>query len=434
MTRHRIYFRISAVALLVVIVLNSHPSSAKAETETSAEPATGNWPWWRGPNRDNIVVDPQDPPTRWSETENVIWKADVPGRGHATPCLWGDRLFLPTADDDTERQYVLCFDRSNGREVWRTQLHRGGFMPLHGKNSHASSTPACDGRYLYIPFMVQGALWLTALDLDGKIIWQKKLDDFKSMHGYGASPQLYKSMVVVAGDNVNNSFLTAVDRETGESVWHIKRPNYRLGTYASPIVGHVAGRDQLLIHGPYKVFSYDPATGKLLWTCDGPCESTASTISFTKDLVYACGGFPKKRLMCIRADGSGDVTDTHVVWMKKGRMAYVPSLLIADGLLYMVEDEGRASCLDAATGEVVWETRLDGKFSSSPLLAGKRIYVADEAGIMYVFTSGRTFRLIAKNDLADGGYATPVIAAGRVYLRTLHHLFCLGNPRRLYDE
>ena len=402
-----------------------------ASVARPAEPAAEDWPWWRGPNLDNIAADPQDPPIRWSETENVVWKADVPGRGHGSPCLWGNRLFLPTADEEAKVQYVFCFDRSSGRELWRTEVHRGDFMRKHWKDSFASATPACDGRYVFMPFVVQGGIWLTALDFDGEKVWQKKLGDFTSMHGYGASPQFYKSTVIVVSDSVQGSFLTAVERRTGKTVWRVNRPDYRLGTYACPIVGHVAGRDQLLIHGPYKVFSYDPATGKLLWTCDGPCESTASTMSLADNVVYASGGFPRRKLLCIRADGSGDVTNTHVVWMKSGRMAYVPSLLLAGGLLYMVEDEGRTTCYEAETGKVVWNARLDGKFSSSPVLAAGHIYVANEEGVLYVFKSGQAFRLVARNDLADGGYATPVVVAGRIYLRTLHHLYCLGKPKRI---
>ena len=397
--------------------------------EPPVKPAAEDWPWWRGPNFDNIAAEQQDLPLRWSKTENVVWKTDVPGRGHGSPCLWGDRLFLPTADDEAGTLSILCTDRSSGRELWRTEIHRGGLMRMHPKNSHASATPACDGRYVFMPFIAQRAIWLTAVDFDGKIVWQKRLGDFESMHGYGSSPQLYESLVIVVSDSVSDSFLTAVDRRTGEIVWRTERADYRLGTYASPIAGRVAGRDQLLIHGPHKVFSYDPATGKLLWTCDGPCESTASTISFSENLVYASGGFPKKQLLCIRADGSGDVTDSHVVWMKKGRMAYVPSLLLADGLLWMVEDRGGATCFDAATGEEIWKTRLAGNFSSSPVLAAGHIFVVNEAGVMYVFKAGRSFQLIAKNDLSDGGYATPVISRGRIFLRTLHHLYCLAKPK-----
>jgi outer membrane protein assembly factor BamB len=176
-----------------------------------------------------------------------------------------------------------------------------------------------------------------------------------------------------------------------------------------------------------KVFAYDPATGKELWTCDGPSESSVSTITFGDDLVYSSVGFPKKNMLCIRADGSGDVTATHVVWSKQNKMAYVPSLLLADGLLYMVEDAGSVACFEAGKGEVVWSEKLPGQFSSSPVLAGGLIYVVNEKGTAYVLKAGRQFELVAQNDLEDGGFATPVICGGRIYLRTLHWLYCLGN-------
>jgi len=390
-------------------------------------PAADDWPWWCGPNRDNIGAPGQTPPVRWSDTENVLWKADVPGRGHGSPCLWGDRIFLPTADDQAEVQSLLCYDRRTGRKRWQTELHRKGFMRLHPKNSHASATPACDGQLVFIPFVIQDAIWLSALDLEGKIIWQRRLGDFRSMHGFAASPLVYHALVIVAADNLNKSFLAAVHRRTGEVIWKTWRPDYRLGTYASPTVGRVAGRDQLLLHGPMKVFSYDPVTGKELWSCNGPSESSSSTITFGGDLVFSSVGFPQRNMLCIRADGSGDVTPTHVVWSKKGKMPYVPSLLLADGLLTMVADEGDVFCFEAATGKSVWAAKLEGVFSASPVLAGGQVYAVNEKGVTFVFRTGRKFQLIGQNDLADGGFATPVICGSRIYLRTLHRLYCLGR-------
>ncbi|MCY3021979.1 MAG: PQQ-binding-like beta-propeller repeat protein [Planctomycetota bacterium] len=429
-------------AVLGVLALNGGiPRNVGAADETAPKaaatwddlppvrPGAGDWPWWRGPNFDSIAAAPQRPPLRWNATENVIWKADVPGRGHSTPCIWGGRIFLPTADDKAQAQYVLCYDAKNGEKLWQTQVHSGGFMRLNPKNSHASSTPACDGERVFVPFIVQGGIWLTALDLEGKIAWQKKLGAFQSMHGFAASPVLYRSLAIVVADHLKDSYIVALHRRTGEVVWRINRPDYNLGTYASPVVGRVAGRDQLLIQGPNKVFSYDPGTGNLLWTCDGPSESASATVSFDSELVWAAAGFPKRNLLCIRGDGNGDVTKTHIVWKKENNMTYVPSLLLADGLLYMVADEGKVTCFEAKTGQVVWEGKLRGAFSSSPVLAGGHIYVVNEAGVMFVFKPGRTFELVAESDLADGGFATPVSCGGRIYLRTLHRFYCLGTPK-----
>ncbi|MBI5685073.1 MAG: PQQ-binding-like beta-propeller repeat protein [Verrucomicrobia bacterium] len=416
-------------AVASLVLLAGHCAAAPALDDLPPiRVAAADWPWWRGPKLDNIAPAPQTPPTRWSATENVLWKSDVPGRGHGSPAIWGERIFLPTADETAETQFVLCFDRRSGRKLWQTELHRGGFPKKHSKNSFASPTPACDGERVFLPFVAENGFWLASLDMDGKVVWKNRLGDFHSMHGYGASPVFYKSSVIVVADHVKGSFIAALHRRTGEVVWRASRDDYRLGTYASPSVGRVAGREQLFIQGPFKVFSYDPASGKLLWTCDGPSESTCSNISFDDERVYACAGFPKRNFLCIRADGSGDVTKTHVVWRRDGNCAYVPSLLLTDGLLYMAVDEGKLVCFEAKTGKVVWEDKVRGKFSASPVLAGGHIYLASEAGVTFVFKAGRQFELAAENDLADGGFATPVVLGGRIYLRTLHHLYCIGKP------
>ena len=416
---------LAALWLPAVVALGGGPSSAAAPDE--APPirfAPSDWPWWRGPNRDNIASANQDPPLRWSPTENVVWKSPVPGRGHASPTLWGDRLLLPTADK--QEISVLCIDRQTGRKLWQTAIHRGGLMRMNPKNSHASATAACDGQLVFQPAIARGALWLTALDFEGKIAFQTRLGDFVTLHGFAASPVVWKSLVIVAADQLKGSFLAAVHRRTGQVVWRTDRDSYKLGTYASPVFGRVAGRDQLLIQGPYEIYSYDPASGKGLWHCKGPDESASSTVTFDDQCVYAAAGYPRRNLLCVRADGAGDVTATHIVWSRKDNAAYVPSLLLADGLLYMVEDAGKVTCFEARTGRVVWEGKLPGAFSSSPVLAGGRIYVANEAGVTYVLKPGRTFELLAQNDLADGAFATPVVSGGRIYLRTFHWLYCLG--------
>jgi len=421
--------------LLLIMAIGVAGCSASAPTAAppaaddlpAVKPAAEDWPWWRGAHWDNIAAAGQTPPVRWSPTENVVWKAEVPGRGHGSPCIWGNSIFLPTADDEAEIQYLLCYDRRNGRKRWQTELHRKGFVHINPKNSHASASPACDGSLVFMPFVIQDAIWLSALDFTGKIVWQKRLGDFHSMHGFAASPVVYRSLVIVVADNLKNSFVAAVHRRTGELVWKTDRPSYRLGTYASPALGHVAGRDQLLLHGPMKVFAYDPLSGKELWTCDGPSESASSTMSFSGNLVYSSVGFPQRNMLCIRADGHGDVTGTHIVWSKKNKMAYVPSLLLDRGLLYMVEDSGNLACFEAGTGAVVWTAKVEGQFSSSPLLAGGHIYVVNEDGVTFVLKPGRKFEVVAKNALGDGGFANPVICASRIYLRTLHSLYCLGK-------
>lgn len=366
---------------------------------------------------------------QWSAAAGVLLRNSLPFAEPTTR-----RLDQEAEQFAAESRRPIQYLESTVDEEDRVRQIRARQEPTgHGvawSKDKRSSEVAPRGRLVFMPFVIQDAIWLSAVDFAGKIVWQKRLGDFHSMHGFAASPLVYRSLVVVAADSLRNSFLAAVHRRTGELVWKADRPSYRLGTYASPTLGRLAGRDQLLHHGPMKVFSYDPLTGAELWTCEGPSESASSTITVGRDLIYSSVGFPRRNMLCLRADGRGDVTKTHVVWSKKNKMAYVPTLLLAEMLLYMVEDNGHVYCFAADTGEEVWTAKLDGQFSSSPVLAGGHIYVVNEGGVCFVFKAGRRFELVAKNDLADGGFATPVICDSRIYLRTLHALYCLGSSDR----
>jgi outer membrane protein assembly factor BamB len=393
-----------------------------------AKPSPNDWPWWRGPSGDGVSTDTRVV-TEWSKTKNVVWKTAVPGRGHSSPVLWGARVFLTTADEGSQTQSVLALDRNTGKTLWTTVAHKGGLMNKHGKNSHASATSACDGERVYSVFINSDALHVTATSLDGKILWQSSPGPFRSEHGYGSSPVLYKSLVIVNGDNLSGCFIAALDRKTGKQVWKTPRKTTgRHGSYATPIVAKVAGRTQLLLHGMETMSSYDPDTGKLLWSCAGPTEVTACTVAFNDKLVFASGGYPDKEILAIRPDGSGDVTKTHVAWRSRKGVTYVPSPLYHDGHLYVVNDGGVTSCFAADTGDQVWQERLEGSFSASPVLAGGNFYVTNEAGRTFVFKAGPKFQLIAQNDLADGGFATPAIVGGQIFLRTEHNLLCIGQP------
>ena len=398
--------------------------AGKLEPLAEASPGPEDWPWWRGPGRDGKSRE-TDPPLEWREEAGVAWRTPVPGRGHGSPSVWGDRIYLATADEEKEEQLVLAYDRASGSELWRRVVHQGGFVHRHTKNSHASGTPACDGERVYIAFLNAGAIRATALDRDGRIVWQRKAGDFETEHGYGASPVLYGQTVIVCGDSNGSSFLTALHRGTGDVVWTTERR--AVSSFASPIVGRVAGRDQLLLSGADVVASYAPSSGELLWHCEGPTETMASTMAFGGDLVVATGGYPEKEILCIRADGEGDVSDSRVVWREKRGVSYVPSPLIHEGRLYIVNDQGIATCFGLASGKELWKGRLEGGFSASPVLAGGRIYVTSEAGETFVIEAGDEFRILARNKLPGGGFATPVIAGGRIYLRTTEALWAIGG-------
>lgn len=407
-----------------------------------------DWPWWRGPTLDGKAVGPQ-PPTRWSEKENVLWRVNVPGLGHASPCIWGNRIFLAAAEgtpgESTTRkgitivhpggsgevQSLLCYDRATGKQRWRTDVHRGGFLSRHAKNSHATATPACDGQHVFVVFSNQGKVWLSAIDLDGKIVWQEEVGAIEGRYGYGASPLLYKSLVIVNVDHPGGGYIKALDRVTGRLVWLTRREKWY--GFSSPIVASLAGRDQLLQSGIYSLTSYDPLSGKVQWTCRAPSNTLASTPICTgpsdaAQCVFVTGGDPQTGIRCIRADGHGDVSDTHVAWENTVKV-YVPSSLLIDGRLIAVKDIGVAVCFDAGSGKKLWEQRLgQGEFSASPIACQGLVFVPNEAGRLFVFKAGRKLEMVAENDLGDGGFASPVIVVGQIFLRTLHRLYCIGRP------
>ena len=392
------------------------------------EVAAEDWPWWRGTNRNGVAAE-QSVPVTWSARENIVWSAPVPGRGHSSPIVWQDRVFISSADEDAKTQLVLCYDRARGKQLWETICFSGGLPKMHRKNSHASATPACDGTHVFTAFISQSALYVTALDHNGKIAWQTEVGPFRSEHGYGSSPLIYESLVIVNGDSLGSAYQAALHRDTGEIVWRTPRtPDSRHGSYASPVVAELAGEDQLIQCGLNRVTSYRPSTGEELWHVDGPTTVMANTVAFQDPYVIASGGYPDKEVFCISADGTGDVTESHLVWRRSRNVAYVPSPVIAGDRVILVADNGVVACYALEGGEMLWQQRLKGGFSASPTRVGETFYVPNESGTTFVFNAGESFELLAENSLDDsGGFASPTICGGQVFLRTNAKLFCIGS-------
>ncbi|MHC4250412.1 MAG: outer membrane protein assembly factor BamB family protein [Planctomycetota bacterium] len=404
------------------------PASEPAASAPKAEPELHDWPCWRGPTHDNVAPGEQEPPTEWSASRNVVWRVRVPGQGHGSPCIVGDRIILGTGDRKAGTVSMLCLDRSTGAQRWKTDVYQGRLAKVHRDNSPASATCAWDGERAFLSYQTDREIRLAALDGEGNKVWDKALTSYGSMHGFGASPIVYKSLVIVATDGQPKpgaSRMVAVDRKTGETVWRI--PSVLHSSYASGLVIKVAGRDQLVVLGPEKTWSFDPASGRPLWNCKGPASYCAATAAFSDDTVFVTGGYPKRSLLAIRADGSGDVASTHVRWKGDKKVGYVPSPLYAGGLLYAVADKGLMRCYDAASGEILWSHDFKAPFYSSPVLVGDKLYVFDRKGKGYVMRAGRESELIATNALPHGAAATPVILDGRIYLRSYEDFYCLGS-------
>ena len=420
------FFKAIVVAAAVLFPLQAFCEKIDDQISVDAK----DWPWWRGPDRNGIANPDQDPPTEWSATNNVAWKSAVPGRGDSSPTVVGPHVYIATADEKEETQSVLCYDRKTGKQVWQTEVHRGGLMRKNEKSTAASGTIACDGESLFINFANSDAVFVTALSLDGKKKWQTRIGDYKIHQGYGASPAIYQSLVIAAADSHAGGVITALDRKTGAVVWKHDRP--KEPNYTSPIVLKVAGRDQLVLTGCNLVSSFDPLTGNVLWEVKGATtECVTSTVTDGKR-IFTSGGYPKNHLSAVLADGSKKIE-----WENKDRV-YVPSILERNGYLFGVLDAGMAACWKSDTGEQQWKKRLSGEFSASPVLVGDKIYAANENGDTFVFRADPTkFEQIAVNKLGEQAKASPAICGGRIYMRVIEEvdgkrqemLYCLAKQK-----
>lgn len=403
-------------AALVALSCSYAPGESAEEDRITARAeqvavAPGDWPWWRGPKRNGHADPSQKAPVNWSETANIAWKAPVPGRGHGSPTVVGDHIYLATADEEQETQSVLCYDRATGRLLWETVVHRGGLVRKgHKKSSHASATVACDGERVFINFVNSNAVFATALDRSGKQLWQTRVSDYSMHQGFGASPAIYGALVLVAADHHDGGAVAALDRATGAIVWKNDRP--KTANYTAPIVLEAAGREQLLFTGCNLVSSYEPLTGKKLWEIEGATTECVTSTVTDGTRIFTTGGYPRSHVAAVMADGSGKVAWEHNI------KVYVPSLLVRDGYLYGVNDNGIVYCWRSETGEEVWKERLGGNFSSSPVMLGDTFYATSEKGRTFVFrATPEKFELLAENQLGDEAFATPTICGGRIYLR-----------------
>lgn len=411
-------------------LFSAAPSVATLQVPGAAglEIANTDWPWWRGASRNGHAMA-QNVPIQWNENENILWSAPIPGRGHGSPTVVGENIFLATADEKRKTQSVVCLDRTNGKQKWITQLHTGGWQGrIHQRNTQASSTVACDGERLFATFMHDEKIWLSALSLNGEILWQVKTGDYVSHWGYSSSPAIYESLVIVASDHKAGGNLSAFDRQTGKPVWNTSRP--AIPNYASPAIFNIGGRDQIILPGCEMMASYHPRSGRMLWSAPVTTQETVGTAVADENRVYASGGYPKNETACVLADGSSEL-----VWRNSIRV-YAPSMLVANGYLYTMTDKGLAHCWNAETGQMMWREKVGGDFSASPVLVGDTLYVSSEQGKTVVFKANPDqFELLAENQLGDEVWASPVICNDRIYLRVAHHeeegrqevLYCLGG-------
>lgn len=434
------------LALAAMIALPAHGKSPRDERY---------WAQWRGP-LDTGVATKANPPTTWGENKNVKWKVPVPGFGHSSPIVWKDRIYLTAALPHGEpvpppvgvrpgahnnilkvRQtkfVVAALDRTTGKTVWKKTVRDS--LPhesRHDTGSYASASPITDGERIYAFF---GSNGLFALDLKGKVVWEKDLGDMHTKHGHGegASPTLFGDTLVVNWDHEGDSFIVAFNKKTGKQIWRNERDEPT--SWSSPHVVVHEGKPQVVVSAANRIRSYDLITGKLIWECGGLSHNVVAGPVSQKGLVICGSSYEKQAILGITLEGAqGDLTGgDNVAWMKRRDTPYVPALLLYNGLVYFHRHyQGVFTCLKATTGETVYaRTRLSAirNVYASPVAAQGRIYITSLDGQTIVFSAGETPEALGLNSLDDSFSASAALVDNEIILRGDRSIYCIAEEKK----
>ncbi|HZV05942.1 MAG TPA: PQQ-binding-like beta-propeller repeat protein [Gemmataceae bacterium] len=398
---------------------------------TGLSAAGENWPQFRGPHGDNRADDAKLPLT-WSENKNVVWKTAIHDKGWSSPVVWGDQIWLTTAKADGKELFAVCVDRDSGKVRHDVKVFdvENPSKLWAGYNSFASPTPAIEASRVYVHFGTYGTACLDTAT--GKTLWQRLDLHCDHWRGAASSPILYGDLLFLTFDGHDKQYVVALNKHSGDTVWQKDRDiDYKTTdgdfkkAFSTPAIRIVDGVPQLISSAAMATIAYDPKTGAELWKVyHGGMNVTAPPL-YGQGKAFLCTGDGGLRLLAVRPNGRGDITATHIAWKAKNKNS-VPSrsspILVGD-LLYMVHESGMVSCLEAETGELVWQERLGGKFWASPLYANGRLYFFDEDGQGHVLAAGRTWKKLATNKLNDGCRASPAVSGKALFVRTLTHLY-----------
>ena len=382
-----------------------------------------DWPEFRGPTGQGHS-DERGLPLTWSETRNVRWKTAIPGRGWSSPSIQGDRIWLTTATEEGKSLRAISIDRNTGAILQNIEVFRlKSPGQINSKNSYASPTPILEGDRVYVHFGAHGTACLTQ---SGEIVWKTRVEYDNGQHGSGGSPVIYDDLLIVSCDGQESQFVVALDKTTGKVRWKKFREGYQ--AYTTPLVVRLPAGDQVISPGAYRAIAYEPRTGKEIWQVRyGDGFSNVPRPVYGAGLVFICTGFQQPSLLAVRLDGRGDVTKSHIAWTLKRGVSLTPSPLLVGDELYMVSDNGVASCVDAKTGTPYWQVRLGGNHSASPIFADGRIYFLSEEGESVVIAPGREFKALARNQLDGQTLASMAVSDGSIFVRSQSHLYRLSN-------
>ncbi len=396
-----------------------------------------NWPQFRGQDG-NGHSDSRGLPLHWSETQNVVWKTAIHGRGWSSPVIYGKQIWLTSASQDGRELFVLCIDRDTGKIMRDWKLFDVAQPQYaHPFNTHASPTPVIEEGRVYVTFGAAGTACIDTKTF--RVLWERRDIECNHFRGAGSSPILFRNLLLMHFDGSDHQFVIALDTRTGKTVWQTGRSidfqdldqNGKPAAegdlrkaFSTPHVERINGRWEMISLGAKAAYSYDPLTGKELWRVEERGQHSASTRPVVgHGMIFFPTGFSVGQLFAVRTGGQGLITDTHVVWKVKRGVSNKPSILLVDDLIYMIGDTGIASCIDSRTGEQVWQQRIGGAYSASPVYADGRLWFFSEDGKTTVLKPGRVFEKVGENLLDDGFMASPAIAGKAFYLRTRTHLF-----------
>ncbi len=433
------YVRAAFCLLAVAITIFSGITQAAAD----------DWPQFRGPSGDGISTATNLPLT-WSQTQNVKWKVSVPGKGRSSPVVLGDRIWLTTALESNVRTFaagpdqmqqaervvigVVCLDRVTGSQLYHTEQFTVDHPPeVNFLNSYATPTPIAEAGRVYCDF---GTFGTACIEADsGRVLWKRQLP-LDHHQGPGSSPALYKNLLILVRDGRDEQYVTALNKNTGETVWKSNRPplstthrEFRK-SFSTPLIFEANGRVQMVVPGAQWFVSYEPETGKEIWRADdGQGETVAPRPVYGAGLVYCSTGVlhGKPQLWAIRVDGQGDVTHTHVAWKLPNSIGFMASPLLVGHELYLLSDDGFVTCVNAETGEVLGKLRAGGHYAASPVYAEGRIYCFSREGKAVVLEANRALKVLAENQLDGTIFGTPAFVHSAIYVRTDTDVYCLAK-------
>jgi outer membrane protein assembly factor BamB len=402
----------------------------------------GNWPAWRGPEGTGISTE-NNLPVRWDQSENVRWRVTLPERGNSTPIVWDSRVFITQAIEKEGRRTVMCFDRSAGKLLWQSGVVYKEREVTHATNPYCSASPVTDGERVIASFASAG---LYCYDFHGKELWHRDLGKQAHIWGNAASPIIYNDLCILNFGPGERTFLIAVDKRTGKTVWQADEPggnfgensSHWTGSWSTPIVIRVNGRDEMVMNFPNRVAAFDPRTGKELWTCKGLNPLVYTSPLWGDGVVVAMGGFNGSSL-ALRPGGSGDITETNRLWQASRTKQRIGSGVISNGYVYILDEPGVAECIELATGKVVWERRLEGPSKeltswSSMVLSEGKLYVINQGGDTFVLRASPKFEQLSVNPLGEMTNASLAVSNGEIFIRSHQSLWCIGESTVLKNK